>query len=56
MANHQTQEELYGADPIIAVVIQERRTRCAGHCFRSTNELVSEFLLWNPTHGKTLPS
>ena len=31
--------------------IQVRRTRHAGHCWRSGDELISDVLLWDPTHG-----
>ena len=29
-----------------------RRTRHAGHCWRSRDELISDVLLWTPTHGR----
>ena len=32
--------------------IQVRRTRHAGHCCRSRDELISDVLLWTPTHGR----
>ena len=32
--------------------IQVRRTRHAGHCWRSRNELISDVLLWTPTYGR----
>ena len=28
-----------------------RRTRHAGHCWRSKDELISDVLLWTPTYG-----
>ena len=28
------------------------RTRYAGHCWRSRDELISDVLLWTPTHGR----
>ena len=31
--------------------IQVRRTRHAGHCWRSKDELISDVLLWTPTYG-----
>ena len=31
---------------------QVRRTRHAGHCWRSRDELISDALLWTPTHGR----
>ena len=33
--------------------IQVRRTRHAGHCWRSRDELISDLLLWTPTYGLT---
>ena len=32
--------------------IQVRRTRHAGHCWRSRDELISDILLWTPTYGR----
>ena len=32
--------------------IQVRRTRHAGHCWRSRDELIRDVLLWIPTHGR----
>ncbi len=32
--------------------IQVRRTRHAGHCWRSWDELISDVLLWTHTHGR----
>ena len=29
-----------------------RRTRCAGHCWRSKDELISDVLLWTPAYGQ----
>ena len=29
-----------------------RRTRHAGHCWRSRDELIRDVLLWIPTHGR----
>ena len=33
-------------------IIQVRRTRHAGHCWRSRDELIRDVLLWIPTHGR----
>ena len=33
--------------------IQARRTRHAGHCWRSKDELVSDVLLWTPAYGQS---
>ena len=30
-----------------------RRTRHAGHCWRSRDELISDVLQWTPTYGRT---
>ena len=38
--------------PPITKTIQVRRTRHAGHCWRSGEELISDVLLWTPTHGR----
>ena len=37
----------------ITKTIQVRRTRHAGHCWRSKDELISDVLLWTPTYGCT---
>ena len=36
----------------IMKTIQVRRTRHAGHCWRSRDELIRDVLLWTPTHGR----
>ena len=36
----------------ITKTIQVRRTTHAGHCWRSRDELISDVLLWTPTHGR----
>ena len=36
--------------PPITKTIQVRRTRHAEHCWRSRDELISDVLLWTPTH------
>ena len=33
-------------------IIQVRRTRLAGHCWRSRDELICDVLLWTPTYGQ----
>ena len=45
---HPTRHQLYGHLP----PIQVRQTRHAGHCWRSRDELISDVLLWTPTHGR----
>ena len=49
---HPTRRQLYGHLPPITKSIQVRRTRHAGHCWRSRDELISDVLLWTPTHGR----
>ena len=49
---HPTKQELYGHLPPITKTIQVRRTRHAGHCSRSGDELISDILLWSPSHGR----
>ena len=48
---HPTRHQLYGHLPPITKTIQVRRTRHAGHCWRSKDELISDVLLWIPTYG-----
>ena len=45
---HPTRHQLYGHLPSITETIQVRRTRHAGHCWRSRDELISDVLLWTP--------
>ena len=49
---HPTKHKLYGYLPPITKTIQGRRTRLAGHCWRSRDELISDILLWTPTYGR----
>ena len=49
---HPTRHQLYGHLPPIIKTIQVRRTRHAEHCWRSRDELISDVLLWTPTHGR----
>ena len=49
---HPTRHQLYGHLPTITKTIQVRRTRHAGHCWRSRDELIRDVLLWIPTHGR----
>ena len=37
---------------IISKTIQILRTRHAGHCWRSKDELISDVLLWTSSHGR----
>ena len=47
-----TRHRLYGHLPPISKTIKIRRTRHAGHCWRSKDELISDILLWTPTYGR----
>ena len=49
---HPTSHQLYGHQPPITKTIQVRRTRHAGHCWRSRDELISDVLLRTPTYGQ----
>ena len=48
---HPTNHQLYGCLPPIMKTIQVRRTRHAGHCWRSRDKLISDVLLWTSTYG-----
>ena len=49
---HPPRHQLYGHLPLITKTIQVRRTRHAGHCWRSRDELISDVLLLTPTYGR----
>ena len=49
---HPTKHQLYGHLPPITKIIQGRRTRHAGHCWRSRDELMSDVLLWTSNYGR----
>ena len=48
-----TRHQLYGHLLPITKTIQVWRTRHAGHCWRSRDELIRDLLLWTPTHGRS---
>ena len=48
-----TKHQLYGHLPPITKIIKVRRTRHAGHWWRSRDKLISDVLLWTPTYGRT---
>ena len=50
---HPTKQQLYGHQSPISQTIQVRRTRHAGLNWRSKDELISDVLLWTPSHGRT---
>ena len=49
---HPTRHQLHGHLPPITQTIQARRTRHAGHFWRSKDELISYVLLWTPAYGQ----
>ena len=49
---HPIRHQLYGHLPPITKTIQVRRTRHAGHRWRSRDELISDVFLWTPTYGR----
>ena len=49
---HPTRHQLYSHLPPVTKTIQVRRTRHAGHCWRSKDELISDVLLWTPAYGQ----
>ena len=49
---HPTKQQLYVHLPPITKTIKIRRTRHAGHCWRSRDELISDVLLWTHSHGQ----
>ena len=49
---HPTKHQLYGHLPPITKTIQVRRTRHAGHCWRSRDELITNVFQWTPTYGR----
>ena len=50
---HPTRRQLYDHLPPITETIQARRTRHAGHCWGSKDEIVSDVLLWTPAYGQS---
>ena len=49
---HPIKHQLYSHQPPISKTIQVRRTRQAGHCWRSWDELISDVLIRTPTYGR----
>ena len=47
---HSTKQQLYGHLPPIMKTIQIRWTRHVEHCRRNKDKLVSDVLLWSPSH------
>ena len=49
---HPTKQQLYGHLPPITKTIKIRQATHARHCWRSRDELISDVLLWTPSHGQ----
>ena len=49
---HPTKQQLYGHLLPITKTIKVRRTWHAGYCWRSKDELISDTLLWTPSHWR----
>ena len=49
--SHTTNNDLYGELPKLTEKIAERRMRLAGHCIRHQEEVTSNLVMWQPTHG-----
>ena len=47
---HPTRHQLHGHLPPITKTIQVRRTRHAGHCWRSRDELIRDIYSYGPPH------
>ena len=50
---HSTKWQLYSNLLDIMKSIQVRRTRHEAHRWRNKDELISDILLWNPSHGRS---
>ena len=51
---HHTRHHVYGHLPPITKTIQVGRTRHAGHCWNSKDELISDVLLWTPAYCQAI--
>ena len=49
---HPTKQQLYGHQHLITKTIKVRRSRHAGLCWRSRDELISDVHLWTPSNGR----
>ena len=49
---HPRRHQLYGHLPPITKTIKVRRTRHAGHCWRSRDDLISDALQWTLTYSR----
>ena len=49
---HPTKQQMYGHLPPISKTIKVSQTRHVKHCWRNKDELISDILLWPPSHGR----
>ena len=49
---HPSKQQPHDHLPPITKTIKVRRTRHAGHCWRNREEVISDVLLWTPSHGR----
>ena len=49
---HPTKQQLYSLLPSITKTIKVKQTKHARHFWRSKYELISDILLWTPSHGR----
>ena len=45
---HPTKQQIYNNLPQVSQIIKRRRVQFAGHCFRASKEMASNFVLWKP--------
>ena len=50
---HSTKQQLYSHQPSISKIIQIRRAKHAGHCWRRKDKHISDVLLWTSTQPLT---
>eukprot|EP00795_Rhopilema_esculentum_P003965 gene3965-17441_t len=53
--DHKTNKQLYENLSKVSIVLQERRLRFVGHCWRRKDKLISKLLLWQPTQSQQKP-
>ena len=52
LMEHPTKQQLLGLQLSISKTIQIWYGRHVGHCCRSKDEIISDVLLWSPSHGR----
>lgn len=50
---HPSKQRIYENVSTFSTIIQKRRLRFDGHCWKSKEKLVINVLLWTPNHGAT---